>query len=949
MRCASVCVALVVTVLRWTAVDAASSQTVGVTTGSINGVVSDDRRDALPGVTITLSGPAQMGSRQTVSDDQGAYRFTAVAPGAYRLVYELSAMQSLVREGIQVSVGFTATVDVQLGIASIQETVTVTGASPVVDAAATRIQTNYTADHLASIPNARDIWAIMAASPGVRQAIVDVGGASSGSQSQFVTYGTRAQNQPMIEGMLLSQIGSAGGSVTFYYDYGSFQEVSVNAAGNSADMAMPGVQFQFISKSGGNQFHGSALANYESESIQGRNIDADQIARGVASDSDNRLHQFYDRSADIGGPLKRDRLWWYAAVRDLRSQARYANFPIRPFETRLYNFTGKLTAQLGPKDKLILYGQTGKKLQPYRQDTATVGGPGGSRSFALFDNTDATANQDYIGWVWKGEYNRVLSNNAVAEIRAGRVGYTWLSGVYSDETRREDIGNLKVSGGNTKWREDVNRNQLLGSVSVLKNDWAGTHNFKVGFEVYRDTQERDQTGYPGSILLEFNNSVATAVRQYQPSFAINRLFAGGVYLTDTWTPNARITLNLGARIDHYRSYLPAQSRPASQFATAATFPAVDNVITWNLPAPRLGATYKIDGDGKTVVKANAGRYWWNPDVNVASSVNANIATAYERYAWIDTSLDRSFQASEQGRLLSRVGGAGLALDPALKDSYTDELAGWLDHELLANFAVRTGLVWRVQKQPRRTLNIAQPFSAFTVPVEVRDPGPDGRAGTTDDGVLLSLVNLEPVFVGQVNNLVTNAQTKNDYYTWEVTANRRMVGGWSLMASYAITWNLENAASPGAAANAVRSADSPVNPNDLLNADSDGRYHFSLWNAKVHAVIPGPWRLQFSPLLRAQEGQPFGRTFVATMNYGTQRLLAEPLGAQQQDTVTVADVRVERLFGLGGARRLSAQIDIYNLFNANPEDFITWASGASYLRPSSVIPPRILRFGVKFDW
>jgi hypothetical protein len=201
----------------------------------------------------------------------------------------------------------------------------------------------------------------------------------------------------------------------------------------------------------------------------------------------------------------------------------------------------------------------------------------------------------------------------------------------------------------------------------------------------------------------------------------------------------------------------------------------------------------------------------------------------------------------------------------------------------------------------------------------------------------------------VNNLVTNADTANDHRTFEITGNRRMAGGWSLTASYAITWTAENAASPGAAANSVRSADVPVNPNDRFNAGDDGRYHFSLWNAKIHAVIPGPWQLQFTPLLRAQEGQPFGRTFVATMNYGTQRVLAEPLGTRQQDTVTIADLRVERLFGLGGGRKISTQFDIYNLFNSNPEDFITWASGTSFLRPSSVIPPRIARFGVKVDW
>jgi Carboxypeptidase regulatory-like domain len=926
-----------------------AAQTVGVTTGAVNGWVTDDSDAFLPGVAVTLSGPAQMGTLSATTDVKGAYRFQNLPPGEYRLSYELAGFGSTARERIAVSVGFTATVNVKMGVAAVQETVTVSAASPVVDASATRIQTNYTAERLASIPNARDIWAIMAASPGVRQAVVDVGGASAGSQSQFVTYGTRAQNQPMIEGMLMSQIGSAGGSVTFYYDYGSFQEVSVNAAGNSADMAMPGVQFQFISKSGGNRLHGSALLNYENETIQSSDIDAAQLAQGVASTTDNRLHQFYDRNADAGGPLLRDKLWWYGSYRDERSQARYPNFTVQPFETRLTNYTGKLTNQLTSKDKLVLYGQAGKKLQPYRQDTALIGGPGGSRSFALFSSADATANQDYIGWVWKGEYDRVIGSHTFAEIRAGRVGYTWDSGVYSDETRREDIGNLQVTGGNTKWIENVNRNQVLGSVSLFKDDWAGSHSFKTGFELYRDTQERNQTGYPGNILLEFNNGVATAVREFQSSSAVNRLFAGGLYVTDSWSIGRRLNLNLGARMDHYRSYLPAQSRPASQFATAASFAPIDDVITWNLPAPRVGVTYKIDDAGKTVVKANAGRYWWNPDVNVASAVNPNIATAYERYAWTDPNGDRTLQLSEVGRLLSRVGGVGQVLDPNLQNTYTDELAAWLDHELLPNFALRTGLVWRGQRQIRQTMNLAQPFDAFNVPIQVRDPGPDGKTGTADDGPLIQMYNLAAANLGQVNNLVRNAAGINDYYTWELTGNRRLSSGWSLMATYSVTWNRENLASPGAAANPVRSADSPLSPNDLINAAGDGRYHYALWNAKVHAVIPGPWQLQFSPLVRAQAGQPFGRTFVATMNYGSQRVLAEPLGTQTQDVVAIVDARVERIFKFSSRSKLSAQLDVYNLLNANPEDFISWGSGSSYLRPSSVIPPRIVRFGVKVDW
>ena len=137
------------------------------------------------------------------------------------------------------------------------------------------------------------------------------------------------------------------------------------------------------------------------QKIQSTNIDAAQLAAGINSREDNRLFRFYDRNADIGGPLKRDKVWWYTSFRDEKSQARYANFPVQPFETQLTNYTGKLTYQLSSRDKLMAYGQAGKKLQPFRQDTGTIGGPGGSRTFAFFDSANSTANQDYIGWVWK--------------------------------------------------------------------------------------------------------------------------------------------------------------------------------------------------------------------------------------------------------------------------------------------------------------------------------------------------------------------------------------------------------------------------------------------------------------------------------------------------------------------------------------------------------------------
>ena len=149
--------------------------------------------------------------------------------------------------------------------------------------------------------------------------------------------------------------------------------------------------------------------------------------------------------------------------------------------------------------------------------------------------------------------------------------------------------------------------------------------------------------------------------------------------------------------------------------------------------------------------------------------------------------------------------------------------------------------------------------------------------------------------------MTNVDADNDYYTWEITGNRRMTAGWSLMASYAITWNREHASSPGAAANPVRSANAPLNPNDLVNAGSDGRYHFALWNAKVHAVIPARGACSSRRCCGRSRGSRSAARSWRRMNYGTQRILAEPLGTQQQDIVAIVDLRVERLFRIGGTR------------------------------------------------
>src|SRR5919106_2893025 len=242
-------------------------------TGSISGQVVDESGGVLPGATVTATSPAQIGALTAVTNEEGMYRFPSVPPGEYKLQYELSGFTTLVREGIRVTLGFNSAVNVKLGVATLQETVTVSGESPTIDTTATRLQTNFDQEKLAALPNARDMWSLLAATPSVTLNRVDVGGSTAGTQTTYFSYGYSGQNRPLIEGINTTEGTAAAG---FYLDYGSFEEVFIGPAGNSAEMPNPGVLTQFVGKSGGNQLGVSLYYDYENGDIQSRNLTEDQ-------------------------------------------------------------------------------------------------------------------------------------------------------------------------------------------------------------------------------------------------------------------------------------------------------------------------------------------------------------------------------------------------------------------------------------------------------------------------------------------------------------------------------------------------------------------------------------------------------------------------------------------------------------------------------------------------
>jgi hypothetical protein len=913
---------------------AVDGQTVSSTTGAIDGRVADSSNAVLPGVTVTLAGEALMGTRDTVTSDTGAFRFISVTPGLYTVTFQLAGFATVKRTDIQVGAGFTATLNISMNVASLEEAVTVSGASPVVDTQSMTVSTSFDAAKLAALPNgSNDPWAMLAETPAVKMSRIDVGGSTSGTQTTFTAYGTTGQ-RPYYEGINGTEFTTANGN---YPDMNAFEEVVVNTVGNNAEMGPPGVMMVFVVKSGGNSYHGSTGINYSDGAWQSYNIDADQIARGVegggglAPEDTNRLTKFRDSFAHLGGYIQKDKLWWFGAVRESENLLRQTNFPVKPFKTTLQVYQGKATYQLTQNNKIIGYWQFNAKQQPDRLDRFQL------NALSAIHLTDDSQFKQYQGnFVRKVEYNAVISDATFFELRAGQWGYRR---DFTNETTApsyEDTTTRIVSGAAQNRFDRPRRNQVLGSLSYFKEGFGGTHNVKLGWEIFRETNTGGccQAGAYNDVVHILRSGAPLEVFLLgNPAEFEEGLWNTGVYLTDTWRVNNKLTLNLGARFDRYKNFLSEQQHEADRFfPERVVFPEVDNVRTWNVPAPRVGVSYNLTGDGRTVLKANWGLYWANPGT---ASSNPN-GSWQKRHVWNDANGDLVWQPGEEGRLISSAGGvATTSLDPEQKDDYLTETSVWLEREVIANLGVRAGFVHRSEQQRRGTVNTNQPFDAFNIATRVTDPGPDGRAGTADDGGPIAAFNLAPGFVGlPTQSLVTNVPGESKFDTFEIAMNKRMSKRWSASTSYSFTW--------------AKTARTPLNPNSCINANADCQDETTDYSFKLNGSFDLPAGVRLSPVYRFQAGNHFARTFVATLNYANPTLNAEPMNANRTAHVNLIDIRIDRAITIRG-NRLMPFFDLYNVTNNNAEQNLTVSSGASWLRPINIVPPRVMRVGMKFDW
>ena len=243
-----------------------------------------------------------------------------------------------------------------------------------------------------------------------------------------------------------------------------------------------------------------------------------------------------------------------------------------------------------------------------------------------------------------------------------------------------------------------------------------------------------------------------------------------------------LTLNLGARFDRYRLYLPAQEHPVGQFnPTPQTFAAVDNIVDWNVVSPRFGVILDPAGDGRTVVKVSYSRYWLNPGVATAFNANPNAPIWWRSYTWADANGSGLWEPGEEGRALQTRGGRTLEqLDPELQLPFVREAATAVEHELGTVMSLRAGLTWREEQQQYLRQDASRPFSAYSVPVRIADPGPDGAVGTADDGADIDGRELQAVSASPSTSCATCRMPTPGIgpSTWWARDARAGAGRWS---------------------------------------------------------------------------------------------------------------------------------------------------------------------------
>jgi hypothetical protein len=934
----------------------------------------------LPGVTVEAASEVLIEKvKSAITDGEGKYLILDLRPGTYTLTFSLTGFTSFRRDQLQLPSEFTMTVNADLKVGTVEESVTVTGASPVVDVT-TAVHTQVLdREVIDTIPTGRTIQGMGQLIVGVNLNLPDTGGARAMQQTYMSTHGmTTANNTVMVDGMMVNGL-QGDGAIQSYFNDAMNSEVSYQTSGINADTSAGGVRLNMIPREGGNRFSGDFKMVNRPGSWQRSNLTDRHQASGLTAG--NATDRIIDYTFALGGPIMKDRLWFFTS-------ARY--FSVNNFIANTYMDDGsqgiddqfirsalaRLTWQVSPRNKLSGYFDEVDKYRGHDMqsgvdpETAALQwfSPAYHTAQVKWTSTISSAMLFEAGWSSNIEY---YTNSYQDGVEQPRFTPAW----YAGASRLENDLNGRKTAATSQTTQSPERQNLQASLTYV----TGSHNIKGGWQwtwgdfyhtvdanadmtqQYRSSSTGVPFTVPDSVIVR-----NTPLAKYGER--LNRDM--GFYVQDSWRATDRLTLNGGIRYEMVNAKVHAADSPAGRFAPERHFEEIENVPNWKDWAPRFAAVYDLFGNGKTAVKYSLNRYNQARTTGIAADYNPLASLTSAALPWRDINgndiADGVRGCTGYPSATCEIDFTGLApnfgvvaLNEYGKYPRTWNLESGLEvqHEVMTGFSLSGS--WYKGKFENLPVTINRAYTwADYAPYTFYSP-------LTGDPFT---VYGRTVATRPTSNLDTfDPERRRNYEAYVVEFKARPGRGIQLFGGFTIDRQRE------------KNCTSPDDPN--FGATTEGFCdEFVLdipWKKgfKMSANVPVKWGINLSMAFQSNQSPnssrsmtatrgvtrypancpspcPAGQIIMPTANFNQASLTVnlEPSPATFVERINQLDFKVQKTFRYG---RMSF-IPTYEVFNVNNSDAIisyqsTNALNASYLRPNSIMQGTIQGLGLVVRW
>jgi len=945
-------------------------------TGNIYGTASDESGAPLPGVAVSVKGVN--GTVNTVTGSDGRFRVLNLSPGSYKVTATLTGFSTVNRENVVVATGTNVDISVGMKVASVEETITVTAETPVIDTKRTGTSTVFTQDELSKIPNSRDPWALLRTVPGVILDRVNVAGNESGQQSAYRAKGASGNDGVWaLDGIMITDMAAIGASPT-YFDYDAFQEIQISTSGNDIRQTTGGVGINFVTKRGTNQFHGTLRGYFTHEDLASSNVPDELAATGVTEDTANHNKQVADYGFDLGGPIIKDKLWFWGSwgKQDIRL-VRSAGATID--KTILKDSNVKVNWQATKSDMISGFWFLGAK-EKFGRLTGNCSGCVEVDSSTW--NQGGSYPEGKPPGLWKIEDNHIFSPNFFMSLKGAYYGAGFqLAPRGGLDSQMGYSPRLGSTFGSAQLSLNV-RPQYVANLdgNYFMTGMGGNHEIKFGGG-YRWTEALTGTLYPGDMSVAIDTSLTNQrARLYREGKGVNRTYYTSAYLGDTFTKD-RVTVNLGLRWDRQNgSAVPTDTLSNGAFPNLVpgiSFAGYDSPFTWNDISPRVGLTYALDSGRKTLVRASYARYATQLDTGTVGYQNPTANAGWAEYPWVDRNGDHLTQPGEVTILPAPLA-VGNGFNPAaptavvsanridsnLKAPITNEGVFGLDRELFPNLAVSVTYTYRKFNRFITAPRIGMTASDYT-------PGAV-LTGTLPDGTAFNVQTYNPVQTlvnaGGNGRFMTN---NDDYYQtfngFEFSATKRMANHW--MARFAAGYNNHREYWKGTPyeVGAVPQFNVPYNPTRhdtealvqggqvaprTSGSGSGDIFLNAKWAINANAVYQLPGNFEIAANLFGKQGTPYPLFINQALGAdGTQRILITPtVDYFRFSDLWDLDLRLAKNMKFGGRTSVTITADLFNVFNSNTElNRQRNLQATNFHLLTDNLSPRILRIGMRLGF